>query len=161
MRMIGAMGRKFCRRFTSLFKYLSRKLAQGTEFLFVRRAGARMAEKRIFKRARRDSRSSKPEGENLKEQKNEKQRGKWVRKFAKSYVIDIRPLSRVRSYFTMKKQPDENLRKRSLRRGARLLLFFLFFCFFVRIRLCTLRRRLINASLVRKRSICRAYRVQF
>lgn len=48
--MIGAMGRKFCRRFTSLFKYLSRKVAQGTEFLFVRSAGARMAEKRIFKR---------------------------------------------------------------------------------------------------------------
>lgn len=71
MRMIGAVGRKFCLRFTSLFKYLSRKVAQGTEFLFVRSAGARMAEKRIFKRdPRRDSRSSKPEGENLKEQKN-------------------------------------------------------------------------------------------
>lgn len=52
MGMIGAVGRKFCRRLTSLFKYLSRKVAQGTEFLFVRRAGARMAEKRIFKRAR-------------------------------------------------------------------------------------------------------------
>lgn len=131
MRMIGAVGRKFCRRFTSLFKYLSRKVAQGTEFLFVRSAGARMAEKRIFKRDLDETLGLRNRKEKIsKSKRTEKQRGKWVRKFSKSYVIDIRPLSRVRSYFTMKKQPDENLRKRSLRRGARVYYYFFFFFVF-------------------------------
>lgn len=157
------MGRKFCRRFTSLFKYLSRKVAQGTEFLFVRRAGARMAEKRIFKRDLDETLSLRNRKEKIsKSKRTEKQRGKWVRKFSKSYVIDIRPLSRVHIFiFYDEKAAGWKFTEAVASQGRAFITIFFFFCFFVRIRLCTLRRRLINASLVRKRSICRAYRVQF
>lgn len=133
MRTIGAVGRKFCRRFASLFKYLSRKVAQGTEFLFVRRAGARMAEKRIFKRDLDETLGLRNRKEKIsKSKRTEKQReesgcGNFP---SLMWLTFVRCRECVFIFYDEKAAGWKFTGKRSLRRGARVYYYFFFFLFF-------------------------------